>query len=67
MIVGGNGLLGYHAAVELLKRGYRVSALALEDLDLEGWYPREIEVVGVNKMDTTLISPQEIIEKGALL
>lgn len=45
IIVGGTGLLGYHAALEFLRRGYRVSALALEDVDLEGWYPREIGVV----------------------
>ena len=38
-------MLGYHAALEFLKRGYRVTALALEDVDLEGWYPKEIEVV----------------------
>jgi 2-oxoglutarate ferredoxin oxidoreductase subunit alpha len=36
--------------------------LEIERLVLSG-----IEVVGVNKMDTTLISPTEIIEKGGLL
>jgi dihydroflavonol-4-reductase len=44
MIVGGTGLLGFHAALEFLKRGYEVTALALDDLDLEGWYPGEIAV-----------------------
>ena len=34
MIVGGTGLLGYHAALEFLKRGYRVTTLALEDVGL---------------------------------
>jgi 2-oxoglutarate ferredoxin oxidoreductase subunit alpha len=36
-------------------------------IEIERMAPREMEVVGVNKMDTTLISPQEIIEKGGLL
>ena len=36
--------------------------LEIERLALSG-----IEVVGVNKMDTTLVSPAEIIEKGGLL
>ena len=45
MIVGGTGLLGYHAGLEFLKRGCRVSALALADVDLKGWFPAEIEVV----------------------
>lgn len=45
MIIGGTGLLGYHAGLEFLKRGYGVSALAIEDVDLEGWFPAEIAVV----------------------
>jgi 2-oxoglutarate ferredoxin oxidoreductase subunit alpha len=28
--------------------------------------PKGVEVVGVNKMDTTLLSPDEIIERGVL-
>lgn len=45
IIVGGTGLLGYHAALEFLSKGYQVSALALPDVDLEGWYPKEIDVI----------------------
>jgi 2-oxoglutarate ferredoxin oxidoreductase subunit alpha len=36
-------------------------------IEIERLAPKEIEIVGVNKMDTTLVSPQEIIEKGGLL
>lgn len=36
-------------------------------LEIERLAPRGVEVVGVNKMDTTLVSPQEILLKGALL
>ncbi|TFH26125.1 MAG: NAD-dependent epimerase/dehydratase family protein [Bacteroidia bacterium] len=59
MIVGGTGLLGYHAALELLKRGYRITALALEDVDLEGWYPKEIEVV---YGDVFTLPPKQLVE-----
>jgi 2-oxoglutarate ferredoxin oxidoreductase subunit alpha len=36
-------------------------------LDVERLAPAGVSVVGVNKMDTTLISPAEIIEQGGLL
>ena len=36
-------------------------------LEIERLAPPNIEVVGVNKMDTILVSPTEIIEKGGLL
>jgi dihydroflavonol-4-reductase len=45
MIIGGTGLLGYHAGLEFLRRGYVVSALAIDDVDLKGWFPKEIEVM----------------------
>jgi len=44
LIIGGTGFLGYHAGLVLLKRGYNVSALALPDIDLEGWFPKQIPV-----------------------
>jgi dihydroflavonol-4-reductase len=59
MIVGGTGLLGYHAALELLKRGYEVSALALEDVDLKGWYPKEIQV---EYGDVSSMTPEQLRE-----
>jgi len=34
--------------------------------DIQRIAPKDIEVVGVNKMDTYLISPTEILEKGGL-
>ena len=45
IIVGGTGLLGYHASLELLKRGYELTALSLDDINLEGWYPEAIRVI----------------------
>jgi 2-oxoglutarate ferredoxin oxidoreductase subunit alpha len=35
--------------------------------EIERLAPRQVEVVGVGKMDTTLLSPQEILERGGLL
>jgi 2-oxoglutarate ferredoxin oxidoreductase subunit alpha len=36
-------------------------------IEVERLAPRDVEVVGVCKMDTTLVSPNEIVEKGGLL
>ncbi len=36
-------------------------------LEVERLVPDGTEVVGVNKMDTTLTSPAEIAERGGLL
>ena len=38
-------MLGYHAGLEFLRRGYRVTALAIGDIDLESWFPREIRMI----------------------
>lgn len=42
IIIGGTGFLGYHAGLELLKRGYDVTSLNLPDARLDDWYPKEI-------------------------
>ena len=36
-------------------------------LEIERLAPSGVEVVGVSKMDTTLLSPQEILDRGGLL
>lgn len=43
-IVGGTGLLGFHAALELLRRGHEVHSVALRDIELGAWFPRRITV-----------------------
>jgi hypothetical protein len=35
-------------------------------LEVERLAPAGVELLGVNKMDTTLISPDEILEQGGL-
>ena len=35
-------------------------------LEVERLAPEDVEIMGVNKMDTTLISPAEILERGGL-
>jgi len=44
MIVGGTGFLGYHSLLEARRRGYKVNALAIDDVELGDWYPGEVNV-----------------------
>lgn len=41
-IVGGTGLLGYHAALEALRRGHRVQCVAVRDIEFNGLLPAGI-------------------------
>ncbi len=42
-IVGGTGLLGFHAALECLRRGHTVHSVAVPDIELGGWFPAQIQ------------------------
>lgn len=42
MIVGGTGFLGYYATQTALKHGHEVSSFSLDDVKLEGWWPKEV-------------------------
>lgn len=44
LVLGGTGLIGYHAVRELVRRGHRVSVLAL-DMPAEGLLPESVEVL----------------------
>ena len=44
LVIGGTGLLGYHAVLELRRRGHPVSVLAL-DMPAPGFLPDGVEVV----------------------
>lgn len=44
LIIGGTGLLGYHASQELLSRGHQVKILALPPLPASGLFPESIEI-----------------------
>ena len=44
LVIGGTGLLGYHAVRELRQRGHQVSVLAL-DMPAEGFLPEGVQVV----------------------
>ena len=52
LILGGTGFLGYYSAMEALKRGYEVGSISLNDVNLEGWYPKEIEVKFTDLFET---------------
>jgi nucleoside-diphosphate-sugar epimerase len=44
-IAGGTGFLGYYSALLFLKQGCEVATIALpEEIDLDAWYPSEIDV-----------------------
>lgn len=58
MIVGGTGFLGYYTALDALKKGHEVGSLALNDVNLEGWYPKE---VAVNYGDVFELSEDELV------
>ncbi len=45
LIVGGTGLLGYHATLELLARGHNVSLLALPPLPAAGLFPEGVSIL----------------------
>jgi dihydroflavonol-4-reductase len=44
MIVGGTGFLGYHALLVALRRGHTASALAIDDVEMGDWYPKDVKV-----------------------
>lgn len=44
MVVGGTGFLGYYTILDALKKGHTCGSLSLDDCNLEGWYPKEVNV-----------------------
>ena len=44
LILGGTGFLGYYTTMLALKKGYEVGSISLNDVNLEGWYPKEVDV-----------------------
>ena len=44
LILGGTGFLGYYTTMLALKKGYEVGSISLNDVTLEGWYPKEVDV-----------------------
>ncbi len=44
MIVGGTGFLGYHSLLEARKRGHVADVLAIDDVILGDWFPRDVNL-----------------------
>lgn len=44
LILGGTGFLGYYTTMLALKKGYEVGSISLDDVNLDGWYPKEVDV-----------------------
>ena len=53
LILGGTGFLGYYSTMEALKRGYEVGSISLDDVNLEGWYPKEVKVQFTDLFETS--------------
>jgi dihydroflavonol-4-reductase len=43
-IVGGTGFIGYHTALEQLKRGNEVATVSLPDIEIGDWFPKEVKI-----------------------
>jgi dihydroflavonol-4-reductase len=52
-ILGGTGFIGWHAAKEFLRRGWRVSAFALPPLPAPSLFPPEVRVTPADFQETT--------------
>ena len=44
MVVGGTGFLGYYTVLAALERGHQCGSLAIDDIPLDGWYPKEVDI-----------------------
>lgn len=57
LIIGGTGLLGYHATLELIKRGHQVSVLALPPLPVPNLFPENVSIQfgNLNLMDDAAV------------
>ncbi|MEN8494502.1 NAD-dependent epimerase/dehydratase family protein [Dehalococcoides sp. THU3] len=44
LVVGGTGFLGYHAVLELVRRGHQVSVVALPPMPSDHLFPPSVEV-----------------------
>jgi len=54
LIAGGTGFIGYHAAKLFLAKGVSVTAIALpNEIDLQGWFPHEINLIYGNLFELT--------------
>jgi len=59
-IVGGTGFLGYYSTLEFLKRGHEVDTMALPDIPLGDWFPKD--KVGVTYGNVFEKSHEELVE-----
>lgn len=44
IVIGGTGLLGYHTVLDGLNKSHSMSALTIQDISLEDWYPPQVQV-----------------------
>ena len=53
LIVGGTGFLGYYAVQAGLKHRHELASFSLDDVNLEGWWPKEVPTSFGNLFEMT--------------
>lgn len=61
VVIGGTGLLGYHTTLELVKRGYEVTSVALPPLPAEDLFPDGVTSILADLHDLTDEEVSEIL------
>jgi nucleoside-diphosphate-sugar epimerase len=59
LVLGGTGFLGYYTVLDALKKGYDVTTLGIDDIKLDGWFPKEVHVRVANVFTAT---EEELVE-----
>ncbi|MDD4291256.1 MAG: NAD(P)H-binding protein [Clostridia bacterium] len=58
MVCGGTGFLGYYTVLDALKKGHECASMSIDDVSLEGWYPKEVKT---NIINTFTASEDELV------
>jgi dihydroflavonol-4-reductase len=58
VVIGGTGFLGYYAVKEFLRRGHRVTVVALPPLPEEGLFPEDVAIIlaDINELDDSSVA-----------
>lgn len=63
LIAGGTGFIGYHAAMKFLEKDIEVTSIALpNEIDLQGWYPKKINLLYGNLFELSETEITDLIK-----
>lgn len=60
MVIGGTGLLGFHTILSGLNKGHSFGSLAIDDVELGDWFPKDVEIHIGNVFEMTKEQLSEI-------